>query len=99
MFSEENPVLNISFNKGYTKRGFAEKVYHLHVRYYNNWDELYFRDYLIEHEDIATEYGKIKLNLLEDYKHNRDGYTKAKSDFILKYSTKAKNEYANKYKP
>lgn len=29
--------------KGYTPEGFAEKVYHLHVRYLGNWNELYFR--------------------------------------------------------
>ena len=35
-----------SFNKGYTENGFAEKVFHLHLRYYGDHDELYFRDYL-----------------------------------------------------
>ena len=29
----------------------------------------------------------------------RDGYTDAKSDFILKYTEKAKEEYADKYNP
>lgn len=87
------------FNKGYTKEGFAEKVYHLHVRYYDNWDELYFRDYLKEHEEVAKEYGKLKLELIGKYEHNRDGYTDAKSDFILKYTEMAKQEYADKYNP
>ena len=35
---------NISFNRGYTENGFAEKVFHLHLRYWGNNDELYFRD-------------------------------------------------------
>lgn len=39
----------ISFNKGYTEEGFAERVFHLHLRYVGDNDELYFRDYLIEH--------------------------------------------------
>jgi GrpB-like predicted nucleotidyltransferase (UPF0157 family) len=99
MSSQKNPNMHMAFNKGYTKEGFAEKVYHLHVRYYGNWNELYFRDYLLEHKDVAKEYGKLKLSLMEKYKHNRDGYTEAKSDFILKYTEKAKEDYADKYNP
>ena len=36
----------ISLNKGYTKEGFADKVFHVHLRYSGDNDELYFRDYL-----------------------------------------------------
>ena len=46
----------ISLNKGYTKEGFADKVYHIHLRYTGDNDELYFRDYLNEHPHIAEEY-------------------------------------------
>lgn len=99
MSSEKSPNLNMSFNKGYTIKGFAEKVFHLHVRYYDNWNELYFRDYLREHKDVADEYGQLKLSLLDKYKNNRDGYTHAKTDFILKYTEKAKEEYGDRYKP
>ena len=99
MSSENIPCMRMAFNKGYTKEGFAEKVYHLHVRYYDNWNELYFRDYLIEHESVAKEYGRLKLKLKEKYEHDRDGYTNAKSDFVLKYTEKAKEEYADKYNP
>jgi len=48
---------------------------------------------------IAKEYGNLKLELIEQYEHDRDGYTEAKSDFILKYTEKAKEEYADKYNP
>jgi GrpB-like predicted nucleotidyltransferase (UPF0157 family) len=99
MSSENKPFMKMSFNKGYTKQGFAEKVYHLHVRYYGNCNELYFRDYLTEHKEVAVEYEKLKLGLMEKYEHDRDGYTDAKSDFILKYTQKAKEEYAHKYNP
>jgi len=99
MSSENKPSLKIVFSKGYTKEGFSEKVYHLHVRYYDNWNELYFRDYLIGNEEVAKEYGKLKLELKEKYEHDRDGYTDAKSDFILKYTKRAKEEYADKYNP
>lgn len=99
MSSENEPCMKIAFSKGYTKEGFSEKVYHLHVRYYDNWNELYFRDYLMEHEEVAKEYGKLKLELIEKYEHDRDGYTDAKSDFILKYTERAKKVYADKYNP
>lgn len=46
----------ISFNKGYTENGFAARVFHLHLRHTGDNDELYFRDYLIEHPDVAHEY-------------------------------------------
>lgn len=43
----------ITLNKGYTERGFAEKVFHLHIRIVGDNDELYFRDYLNEHKEIG----------------------------------------------
>lgn len=99
MWSQEEPYMSMVFNKGYTKEGFAEKVYHLHVRYHDDWKELYFRDYLIEHKDIADEYGRLKLGLQKKYEHDRDGYTDAKSDFIMKYTEAAREEYGDRYKP
>lgn len=87
----------ISFNKGYTEKGFAERVFHLHLRYIGDNDELYFRDYLIEHTDIAVEYERMKLGLWKKYEFNRDGYTNSKTDFIQKYTEKAKLEYGDRY--
>ncbi len=51
--SDENG--RISLNKGYTKDGFEDKVYYIHLRYTGDNDELYFRDYLNEHPQIAKE--------------------------------------------
>ena len=99
LMKKETAPMKISFNKGYTPDGFADKVYHLHVRYCGNWDELYFRDYLIEHSDVANEYGELKLRLLKDFEHNRDEYTEAKSEFVLKYSEIAKRKFQERYKP
>ena len=87
----------ISFNKGYTKNGFADRVFHLHLRYYGNNDELYFRDYLIEYPDIAKKYEKMKLKLWKEYEHNRNEYTNAKSEFVKKYTKKARRLYVNRY--
>jgi len=87
----------ISFNKGYTEAGFAERVFHLHLRHCGNNDELYFRDYLIDHPDAAKEYEELKLKLWKKYEHNRDAYTNAKTDFIKKYTQLAKNMYKDRY--
>ena len=99
MSSEHEPDLKLVFNKGYTPDGFAEKVYHLHVRYLGDWNELYFRDYLLDHTDIAVQYGNLKLSLWKEYEYNRDGYTEAKSEFIMRYTEKAKLEYTDRYIP
>lgn len=80
----------ISFNRGYTEEGFAEKVYHLHLRYRGDNDELYFRDYLNENPEIAKQYEKLKLSLWKEYEHNRDGYTSAKGAFITQHTKDAK---------
>ena len=89
MSSEAN---RISLNKGYTENGFADKVYHIHMRYAGDNDELYFRDYLNEHPVVAKEYETLKLKLWKQYEHNRDAYTAAKTDFISKWTAEARKE-------
>lgn len=37
----------ISLNKGYTEQGFADRVFHIHLRYEGDTDEIIFRDYFI----------------------------------------------------
>lgn len=87
----------ISLNKGYTKEGFADKVYHIHLRYTGDNDELYFRDYLNEHPHIAEEYEALKLELWKRYEHNRDAYTNAKTEFIRKWTAEARMKYVDRY--
>lgn len=99
IYSEQknNPPPHMMFMKGYTPHGFKERVFHVHVRYYGDCDELYFRDYLIANPDTADEYGKLKLELQKKYEHDRDGYTYAKTEFIKRITQLAKREL--KYKP
>ena len=87
----------ISLNKGYTENGFADKVYHIHLRYTGDNDELYFRDYLNENPDVAKEYESMKLRLWKQYEHNRDAYTDAKTDFISTWTAEARKEYGDRY--
>ena len=86
-----------SFNRGYTNNGFAERVFHLHLRYVGDNDELYFRDYMNEHPEIAKQYENLKLSLWKQYEHDRDGYTAAKTSFIRQYTECARRDYKNRY--
>ncbi len=92
----ETPT-RISLNKGYTLQGFAEKVFHLHLRYGGDNDELYFRDYVQEHLLVARQYEALKISLWKPYKHDRDAYTAHKTDFIKKYTQIAKKMYQRRY--
>ncbi|MBO7451587.1 MAG: GrpB family protein [Clostridiales bacterium] len=92
--------------KGMTVNGFAEKVFLLHIRYAGDWNELYFRDYLLEFPDVAREYGELKEKILEDISEGKmermpngkpNGYSMAKFDFVNEVSNKAKERYCNKY--
>ena len=86
------PVPGMFFVKGYTAQGFRGQVFHVHVRYSGDWDELHFRDYLLTHPQIANEYGKLKIELQKKYEHDRDGYTDAKTDLIERVTKLARAE-------
>ena len=82
----------ISLNKGYTEKGFDERVFHLHIRLSGDTDEIYFRDYLNTHPATAKEYETLKLTLWKKFEHDRDAYTDAKTEFVKKYTALGKNE-------
>ncbi len=63
----------------------------LHLRMTGDHDEIYFRDYLCQHPDIAQAYQELKLSLWKKFEHNRDGYTDAKTDFINHHVSEAKS--------
>ena len=81
------------YNKGYTETGFAERVFHLHLRTYGNNDELYFRDYLRDHPDIAAQYETLKISLWKQFEFDRDQYTDQKGEFIRRYTQTAREKY------
>ena len=76
------PEYRLDLCKGYTPLGFADKVFHLHIRHLGDWDEPYFCEYLNKNPKKAEEYAKLKMKLQMQFKHNRDAYTEAKSEFI-----------------
>ena len=101
----ENPF-RILLSKGMTCEGFAEEVFLLHVRYAGDWDELYFRDFLLEHPDAAKEYGELKESILKEINEGKiermpngrpNGYSNAKLAFVKKISAEAKKVYRGRY--
>ncbi len=89
----------IMYLKGYTPRGFEGQAAHIHVRPSGDWGELYFRDYLVAHPDVAEAYAKLKLELKAQYPNDRDGYTEAKGAFVQKYTELARAEFPGRYAP
>ena len=74
----------LSFNKGYTPSGYAERVFHIHCRQYGDAPEIQFRDYLISNPELAKQYEQLKVYLLSKFPKDRDAYTAAKSPFIIR---------------
>lgn len=61
-------------------------THHLHVvvsgsHHWKSW--LLFRDYLIEHPELANDYSAEKQELAATHASDREGYTMAKGSFIV----------------
>lgn len=87
----------VSLNCGYTPKGFDEKVFHIHLRHVGDNDELYFRDYLRDHADVAHAYEELKLMLWKRHEKDRDAYTDAKTKFVDRWTKAAKTLYKGRY--
>lgn len=88
----ENPPPHLMFVKGYTLQGFQGQAFHIHVRYERDPDEIIFRDFLVDHHDLAEEYKKLKIKLAGIHKFNREHYTEAKNDFVKRINCMARAE-------
>lgn len=73
----------------------GNRTHHIHMveAHFEHWERLLFRDYLIEHPDVAQEYGNLKIKLSNAHHSDRIAYTQAKGDFIKKITGKAKLYY------
>ena len=95
----QKPAPHMMLMKGYTLQGFAQKVFHLHVRYLADQDELYFRDYLRAHPEAAAEYAALKQQLGQRFRHDRDAYTDAKGSFVAKITQLGREAFPGRYLP
>jgi GrpB-like predicted nucleotidyltransferase (UPF0157 family) len=87
----DKPPPHMMFVKGYTPEGFKGQAFHVHVRYTGDWDEIRFRDYLIGNPSMAEAYTELKKQLAQQFPNDRDAYTEAKTEFIEKVNTLARN--------
>ena len=71
------------------------RTHHLHMveRDFEHWQRLLFRDYLIEHPEIAKEYEALKLRLAGEFPNDRVAYTRGKTEFIVRVTQIAKEHY------
>jgi GrpB-like predicted nucleotidyltransferase (UPF0157 family) len=87
---------HLMFVKGYTPTGLDRESFHIHMGPTNQnwlWDRIYFRDYLIENNDVAREYEKLKMDLASKYRNNREEYTLKKEEFVIRTTEYAKEKY------
>ncbi|RCX18372.1 GrpB-like predicted nucleotidyltransferase (UPF0157 family) [Anaerobacterium chartisolvens] len=92
-----NPAPHMMFMKGYTPDGFEGQAFHLHVRYSGDWDELYFRDYLLLNPEAAKEYEIVKRKLKDIFENDREAYTQGKTEFIRIITQQAREKLGQKY--
>ncbi len=94
-FGDDVPPFYAWFIKRDTK---GNRTHHIHMveRDFEHWDRLFFRDYLIEHHDVARKYQDLKLRLAKDYPNDRVAYTNGKTEFILRMTKRAKQYFRRK---
>jgi GrpB-like predicted nucleotidyltransferase (UPF0157 family) len=78
----ENPSPHMMFAKGYSESGITGQTFHIHVRYPGDWDEILFRDYLINSKKVTADYARLKMKLAIEFKNDREKYTDSKTAFI-----------------
>jgi GrpB-like predicted nucleotidyltransferase (UPF0157 family) len=72
------------------------RTHHLHMvegHFREHWDRLLFRDYLIEHPEVAKAYEKLKVGLASTAPKDRVAYTQGKTEFILHVTELAKRHF------
>ena len=87
----ENPSPHMMFAKGYSESGITGQTFHIHVRYPGDWDEIVFRDYLINNRNVTADYARLKMKLATEFKNDREKYTDSKTDFIKLTTQLARN--------
>ena len=72
------------------------RTHHIHMverHFAEHWDRLLFRDYLVDHPEVAREYETLKVRLASDFSRDRVRYTQGKTEFIVRVTEEAKRYY------
>jgi len=83
----------------YYRKGGDNRTHQIHAfkaGYQNLMRHIAFRDYLIEHSNIAKKYGQLKLRISKTCNHDIGKYSDEKDPFIKLYEMKAINWFASK---
>ena len=65
----------------------GRRISHIHVAPLDmtgQWERVAFRDHLRSHPDVAAEYAALKRELASRLGDDREAYTEAKTEFILR---------------
>ena len=67
---------------------------HIHMveNDFPNWEALLFRDFLIQHPEVAQEYAALKQRLAVQFRHDREAYTEGKGEFVTRITEQARRE-------
>ncbi len=82
-FGDDGPP----FYAWFIKRDPATQIrtHHIHMvdaSFTRHWDTLLFRDYLVEHPEVAKQYEELKRRVAAEHPADRVAYTHAKTAFI-----------------
>jgi GrpB-like predicted nucleotidyltransferase (UPF0157 family) len=72
------------------------RTHHIHMvepAFVEHWDRLLFRDYLIDHPEVAREYQELKLRLASAHPKDRVAYTRGKTELVVRVTEQAKRFY------
>jgi GrpB-like predicted nucleotidyltransferase (UPF0157 family) len=71
------------------------RTHHIHMveAGFPHWESLLFRDYLIDHPEVAREYERLKVCLAAGNPGDRVAYTHGKAQFVRAVTDQAKRLY------
>jgi GrpB-like predicted nucleotidyltransferase (UPF0157 family) len=73
--------------------GTHRRTHHIHLveaHFTEHWDRLRFRDYLIQHPEIAAQYQALKIDLAARFSQDRVRYAQGKQVFIERITNLAR---------
>ena len=80
----------------YFEKGLPDHTHHLHAFINNSFETLrhtQFRDYVINHPDVAKEYGEIKRGLASRCNNDMELYANGKKSFIEHHQNLAISDF------
>lgn len=76
----------------------GRRTHHIHMLEASSreWERLLFRDYLIEHPEVAAEYQALKYRIASEHPDDRIAYAKAKTEFVTRVTRVARRHYGRR---